>query len=51
MPPARFQSAIPASEQPQTHIPDNTATELGTVKIYAIKTAYIGEGSELVISE
>jgi len=27
------------------------ATERGTVKIYSIKTAYIGEGSGLVISE
>jgi len=51
MPPAGFESAITASEQPQTHTSDSATTELGIVKICSIKNAYIGEGSELVISE
>jgi len=51
MPPAGFESAIAASEQPRTHTSDSATTELGTVKICSIKTAYIDEGSELAISE
>jgi hypothetical protein len=32
MPPARFESAIAASEQPQTHALDSAAAGLGTCK-------------------
>jgi hypothetical protein len=34
MTPAEFEPAIPASERPQTHALDRTATEVGRLHVY-----------------
>jgi len=40
MPPARFETGIPASEQPQTHASDGATTGIGKIVCSVLKNEY-----------
>ena len=50
--PARFEPAIPASERPQTHALDRSATGIGVkaVRLYLLSKALSVTGVKIMIS-